>query len=144
MMRAAIKAAFTPLHRHSLPQLLADGLLLAAAYILAFALRFEGSFPPSYQRLRNETVWWAVLVGLAVLVAQRAYLAIARAMARATAIQVALIAVVHPVKLHSSGRLVGLSLPDSVVALYFLLATALLIGWRVAARTIHERGVVGM
>jgi len=156
MMRAAIKAAFTPLHRHSLPQLLADGLLLAAAYILAFALRFEGSFPPSYQRLRNETVWWAVLVGLAVLVAlrayqrspryssQRDYLAIARAMAGATAIQVALIAVVHPVKLHSSGRLVGLSLPDSVVALYFLLATALLIGWRVAARTIHERGVVGM
>lgn len=156
MMRAAIKAVASPLHRHSLPQLLADGLLLAAAYWLAFALRFEGSFPSHYRQLRDNTLWWAVLIPLVVLVAlrayqrsprysaQRDYLAIGRGMAAATAIQVALIAVVHPVKLRSSGRLVGLSLPDSVVALYFLLGAALLIGWRVAARTLHERGLAGL
>jgi len=156
MMRAAIKAVPWPLHRHSLPQLVADGLLLAAAYLLSFALRFENGLPHRYLQLRDRTVWWAVVVGLAVLIAlrayqrspryssQRDYLAIARGMAVATALQLALVAVVRPVLLRSGGRQVGLGLPDSIVALYFLLGLVALVGWRVVARTVHERGLVGM
>ena len=44
-MRRRIRSAAFPVHRHSLPQLLVDGLLVALAYFLAFQLRFDGARP---------------------------------------------------------------------------------------------------
>ena len=44
-MRRRIRSAAFPVHRHSLPQLLVDGVLVALAYFLAFRLRFETPFP---------------------------------------------------------------------------------------------------
>jgi len=39
-MRRRIRPAAVPLHRHALPQLVADGALVALAYYLAFQFRF--------------------------------------------------------------------------------------------------------
>ena len=39
-MRRRLKSAAFPLHRHSLPQLVVDGVLVALAYFLAYRLRF--------------------------------------------------------------------------------------------------------
>jgi FlaA1/EpsC-like NDP-sugar epimerase len=150
-MRRWIRAAALPLHRHSLPQLAADAVALALAYFAAFALRFENGLPFRYAVLRNRTIWWAVLVGLLVLVLMRAYqraprfsshrdyIAIARGVLLTTIFLVGLIAIVRPVEPEEGHRLVAVSLPDSVTALFFLLALLFLVGWRVLVRTLHER-----
>ena len=54
-MRRRIRSAALPVHRHSLPQLLVDGLLVALAYFLAFRLRFDDAVPPRYQHLFDAT-----------------------------------------------------------------------------------------
>ena len=41
-MRRRIRSAAIPVHRHALPQLLVDGVLVVVAYFLAFWLRFAG------------------------------------------------------------------------------------------------------
>src|SRR2546423_1822697 len=43
-MRRRIRSAAFPVHRHSLPQLLVAGALVALAYFLAFRLRFDAGF----------------------------------------------------------------------------------------------------
>ena len=58
-MRRRIRSAAFPVHRHSLPQLLVDGLLVALAYFLAFWLRFEDAVPLRYEHLLNSTIWWS-------------------------------------------------------------------------------------
>jgi len=71
-MRRRIRSAAFPVHRHALPQLLLDGVLVALAYLLAFWLRFEGSFSGPNQRywhLFNTTVLWVVAVTLIALAA---------------------------------------------------------------------------
>ena len=51
-MRRRIRSAAFPVHRHALPQLVVDGLLVALAYFLAFWLRFEGDFDAPQPALR--------------------------------------------------------------------------------------------
>ncbi len=50
-MRRRIRSAAFPVRRHSVPQLLVDGLLVALAYFLAYRLRFENHVPGRYERL---------------------------------------------------------------------------------------------
>ena len=53
-MRRRLKSAAFPLHRHSLPQLVVDGVLVALAYFLAYRLRFgdlAGGVPERYKEL---------------------------------------------------------------------------------------------
>src|ERR1700742_1204435 len=66
-MRRRIRSAAFPVHRHALPQLVVDGLLVALAYFLAFWLRFEGTFPPRYSHLLTATIGWVVVVTLIAL-----------------------------------------------------------------------------
>jgi FlaA1/EpsC-like NDP-sugar epimerase len=150
-MRRRIRSAALPLHRHSLPQLAADGVLLALAYYAAFALRFESELRPPYALLRDRTITWVVLGGLLVLIASRAYQrswsyssqrdywAIMRGIAVITVLAVVAIAVIRPVQPISHRHTVAISLPNSVTALFFLLSLLFLLGWRVVARTLHER-----
>jgi FlaA1/EpsC-like NDP-sugar epimerase len=71
-MRRRIRSAAFPVHRHSVPQLLVDGILVALAYYLAFRLRFEdglGGANDRYGDLLTHTIWWVVPVALVVLAA---------------------------------------------------------------------------
>src|ERR1700758_4801425 len=112
-MRRRIRSAAFPVHRHSLPQILVDGLLVALAYFLAFRLRFDGSKPASYapyKHLLDRTVIEVVIVTLALLAAfglyqrlwtyvgQRDYEAVVKGVVVATLAIVLVITLVHPVE----------------------------------------------
>ena len=114
-MRRRIRSAAFPVHRHSVPQLLVDGILVALAYYLAFRLRFENGFGGANDRygdLLTHTIFWVVPVTLAVLAAfgqyqrlwtfvgQRDYEAVVKGVIVATLLIVGAIAFLHPVTTH--------------------------------------------
>jgi FlaA1/EpsC-like NDP-sugar epimerase len=146
-MRQRMRSAARPVHRHSLPQLLVDGLLVALAYLLAYWLRFDSSMPGRFEHLLEVTIPWVVPLTLAVLAAfglyqrlwtfvgQREYESVVKAMVTATVLVVAVIAFAHPVVLKPYG---AVGLPASVVALYFLLTLAFLLGVRFVIHLVVE------
>jgi FlaA1/EpsC-like NDP-sugar epimerase len=109
-MRRRIRSAAFPVHRHSLPQLLVDGLLVALAYFLAFRLRFDWHVHGRYQELFEATIPWVIPVFLVVLAAfglyqrlwsfisQREYEAVLKGVLVATFVVVGAIALFHPVQ----------------------------------------------
>ena len=173
-MRRRIRSAAFPVHRHALPQLLVDGVLVALAYFLAFWLRFEDGFRASndrYGHLFDQTVGWAVIATLVALAAfgqyqrlwrfvgQRDYEAVLKAVVGATVVVVGAIALIHPVEasttqqkaveytrhgvLHLSektthGPTTAVTLPGSVISLFFLLSLAFLVGARFAVQLIGD------
>jgi FlaA1/EpsC-like NDP-sugar epimerase len=150
-MRRRIRSAAFPVHRHSIPQLLVDGLLVALAYFLAFRLRFEDAVPRRYEHLFDSTVLWVVVVSLVVLagfglyerlwtfVGQRDYEGVVKGVIVSTLIVVGAIALLHPVQTSSRGSLSSaVTLPASVIALFFLLLLALLLGARFLVHLIVE------
>jgi FlaA1/EpsC-like NDP-sugar epimerase len=161
-MRRRMRSAAFPVHRHSLPQLVVDGVLVAFAYFLAFGLRFEfevTSNAAPYERLFDVTVWWAVAISLVALAAfgqyqrlwtfvgQRDYEAVAKAVVVATLVLVGAITLLHPVETPSSlpvGRFTvpvpshAVTLPSSVIAMFLLLALALLVAARFVVHLVVE------
>jgi FlaA1/EpsC-like NDP-sugar epimerase len=133
-MRRRIRSAAFPVHRHSVPQLLVDGVLVAFAYYLAFWLRFDGHFRNGYGDLLIDTIGWVVPLTVVVLagfgvyerlwnyVGQRDYEAVGKGAVVATLLIVGVIALVHPASRKE--------LPASVIALFLLLSLALLGGVR--------------
>jgi FlaA1/EpsC-like NDP-sugar epimerase len=109
-MRRRIRSAAFPVHRHAVPQLVVDGVLVALAYFLAFWLRFEGPPKWPYGELFDQTIGWAVLATLVALagfgqyqrlwrfVGQRDYEAVLKAVVVATVVVVGAIALIHPVE----------------------------------------------
>src|SRR5664279_2828732 len=108
-MRRRMRSAAFPVHRHSLPLLLVDGLLVALAYFLAFRLRFEGHVQTPYEDLFEVTIPWVVLVTVVALsafgvyqrlwtfIGQRDYEAVVKGAVVATIVIVVAIALGHPV-----------------------------------------------
>ncbi len=161
-MRRRIRPATAfPVHRYSVPQLLADGVLVALAYYLAFRLRFSDGFSGSAHRygdLLSTTLPWVVPLTLVVLAAfgqyqrlwtfvgQRDYEAVVKGMIVATLVAVGAIALLHPVVQNSQVTLHGrltlqsstVNPPPSVIALFFLLALALLLGVRFIVHLVAE------
>ena len=149
-MRRRIRSAAFPVHRHSIPQLLVDGLLVALAYFLAFRLRFEGAGPTRYEHLFNSTVWWVVPISMVVLalfglyerlwtfVGQRDYEAVVKGVIVATVVVSGAIALLHPVQTSSRGLSSPVTLPASVIAMFFLLMLVLLLGARFFVHLIVE------
>jgi FlaA1/EpsC-like NDP-sugar epimerase len=149
-MRWRIRSAARPVHRHSLPQLLVDGLLVALAYFLAYRLRFDvASVPPRYEELFEATIWWVVPVSLLALAAfgcyqrvwtfvgQREYEAVVKGVIVATVVIAGGIALLHPVQ--TPGRVSSpVTLPASVIAMFFLLMLVLLLGARFLVHLIIE------
>jgi FlaA1/EpsC-like NDP-sugar epimerase len=148
-MRRRIRSAAFPVHRHSVPQLLVDGALVALAYYLAFRLRFPEGFGGSNERygdLLTHTIYWVVPVALVVLalfgqyqrlwtfVGQRDYEAVVKGVVLTTLIIVGAVAFVHPVTTAAA----TVNLPGSVIALFFLLALAFLIGARFLVHLVVE------
>jgi FlaA1/EpsC-like NDP-sugar epimerase len=156
-MRRRIRAAALPIHRHSLPQLAVDGALVALAYYLAFALRFDNGgsggsrLPHDYELLLERTIWWVLAGSLVVLVlarvyqrrwryaGQRDYEAILRAVVLIVLLSVVGIEVAHPVHRYPHGITVAVVLPIGVVVLFGLLCLLFLCGVRMLARGIYER-----
>ncbi len=174
-MRRRIRSAAFPVHRHALPQLVVDGLLVAFAYFLAFWLRFSDGFHGAnarYGHLLTASIAYVVAVTLIALGAfgqyqrlwrfmgQRDYTAVLKAVFAATVIVVGVITLLHPVNSGTKivvyhyhyrhhvlvsistttrpGNLAAVTLPSSVIVLFFLLTLALLIGARFLMQLITE------
>jgi FlaA1/EpsC-like NDP-sugar epimerase len=159
-MRRRIRSAAFPVHRHSLPQLVVDGILVALAYFLAFRLRFDvASVPARYEELFEATIWWVIPVSLVSLAAfgvyqrvwtfvgQREYEAVVKGVFVATLVIVGAIAVLHPVQTtptfvfkqnHLRLESNAVTLPASVIAMFLLLAMALLVCARFIVHLVVE------
>ena len=156
-MRRRLRSAAVPLHRHSVPQVVVDGVLVGAAWYLAFKLRFDNGVPRRYENLFESTV--GPLVGGALVVfaltglyqkwwryfGRRDYEALLRALVIVTGGIVAFVAIAHPAKIPSRVGVgeVAVSPPAGVIALFFLLATALTAGVRLLVSEVLERPVRG-
>jgi FlaA1/EpsC-like NDP-sugar epimerase len=158
-MRRRIRSAALPIHRHALPQLAVDGVLVALAYYLAFQLRFNSGPPKHYEELRSATLWWVLGGSLPVLMlcgvyqrrwryaGQRDYEAVVRAVIVIVLLTVVAIEIFRPThaypplagQRHGGHATVSVVLPNGVIVLFALLALAFLVGIRGLARTIYER-----
>ncbi|MGZ4270931.1 MAG: polysaccharide biosynthesis protein, partial [Solirubrobacteraceae bacterium] len=65
-MRRRLRSAAFPLHRHSIPQLAIDGVLVAGAYYLSYRLRFDTGTPKRYEELFDSTIVFVVVSALIV------------------------------------------------------------------------------
>ncbi len=157
-MRRRLKSAAFPLHRHSLPQLVVDGVLVALAYFLAYRLRFgdlAGGVPERYQHLLEATVGPLVAMSLVVFtlfgfyqrqwryVGQRDFVKIGEGVLVATLLLGAYIALVKPVSQTSGVGDVGVTAPAGVIVGFFLITLVLLGGVRFIFRAMHERTLRG-
>jgi FlaA1/EpsC-like NDP-sugar epimerase len=154
-MRRRIRSASFPVHRHSLPQLLVDGVLVALAYFLAYHLRFDHSVPARYERLLTSTLPWVIAGSLLVFalfglyqkswryVAQRDVEAVARAVVVGTLGLEGAFALIHPVTIATRAGVVAVSPPTGVVALWFLLTLALVGGSRYLVHSVLTRPIRG-
>ncbi len=158
-MRRRLQSAAFPLHRHSLPQLVVDGVLVALAYIAAYALRFEDlstGVPERYRDLLEATIGPLVAGSLVVFalfglyrrawryVGQREYLAIAEAVLVATLLLAGWIALAKPVTWPTAVGDVGVTAPAGVLVLFFLLALVSVGGVRWLSHALHERPLRGL
>jgi FlaA1/EpsC-like NDP-sugar epimerase len=150
-MRRRIRPAALPLHRHSLHQLVVDGVLVALAYYLAFQLRFNNGPSGFYALLRERTIWWVLAGSLPVLVfarvyerrwrysGQRDYEAVMRAIVAIVLLTVVAVVVLRPVQHATSRGTSTIGLPNGVIVLFFLLCLLFLLGVRVFVRSVYER-----
>ncbi len=154
-MRRRLRSAALPLHRHSLPQLAVDGALVALAYYLAFALRFDNGVKGSYALLYDRTWAWVVAGTTLVLALSRVYQrrwryagardyrTLLRALIVATIVLVGAVTIVRPVEQATRLGTKAIVLPNSVIALYLLLTLAFLGAVRLLARSVHDRPLRG-
>ncbi|HEX2044164.1 MAG TPA: nucleoside-diphosphate sugar epimerase/dehydratase [Gaiellaceae bacterium] len=131
------------LNRHRIWQAAVDAALIAAAWYLAFALRFDYGIPPRYERLLTETIAVVVGVKIAVFVLFRLYdhwwrylsirdmWAVARAVTAASLLAEIFVYLLDPEQ--------GLRVPRSIVIFDWLILLALVMGARLLARTVIER-----
>jgi FlaA1/EpsC-like NDP-sugar epimerase len=154
-MRRRFRSAI-PVHRHSLPQLIVDGALVALAYVLAFQLRFDQGIPGRYQLLRDHTIWWVVplcalvfaLFGLYqrlwTYVGQRDYERLIRAVVVSAVLVIGGIALVHPVEVHThAAGSVAVGLPLGVAAGWLLMTLVFLGAARFLVHLVFERRIRG-
>ncbi len=150
-MRRWYRSGAFPVHRHSLVQLVADGGLVALAYMLAFELRFDSGIPRRYDLLRDETILWVVPLCIAVFMAfglyqrlwtyvgQRDYEALLRAVIVSAILVVGGISIIHPVEVKAhNGVQLAVGLPIGVAAMWVLLTLFFTAGVRFLAHLVFE------
>jgi FlaA1/EpsC-like NDP-sugar epimerase len=154
-MRRRLRSATFPLHRHSLMQLVVDGILVAASFYLAFQFRFDAGMPERFSHLLRATLPWVVPIALVVFVffrleqrqwrytSHRDYLDVLQAVGVTTLGVAGFVALTHPVTVDSPSGEVPVTTPAGVLALFFLLMLLLVGGARFVARVIHERPLRG-
>jgi FlaA1/EpsC-like NDP-sugar epimerase len=131
------------INRHRVWQAGVDAVLVAAAWYLAFALRFDFAIPNRYEDLIAETILLVVVIKVAVLTAFGVYnhwwryvsigdmWAAARAVAVGSLLSLIVVYLVEPVA--------GVRVPRSVILIDALLLLAFITGARLLARTFIER-----
>ncbi|HET9674354.1 MAG TPA: nucleoside-diphosphate sugar epimerase/dehydratase [Gaiellaceae bacterium] len=137
-----------PITRHRLWQVAADAALIAAAWWLAFQLRFDFEVPPYYETMLRETILFVVAIQLAVFVAfgfyQRWWRYVStRDMWRAL-IGVAVASVLAIAAVYFFYPVERLRLPRGVALVDPLLLLAFVAGSRLLARTVIERPKTGI
>src|SRR5919108_1456020 len=135
-------AVSIPVNRHRLWQLGADAVLIAAAWLLAFQLRFDFNVPPTFEGGVLATAVLVVAIKLAVFVALGFYnrwwrYVSTRDMWRA-ALGVLVASAIAALAVYF-GDPFERRLPRGVVIIDFILLLGLVAGTRLAARTIFER-----
>jgi FlaA1/EpsC-like NDP-sugar epimerase len=134
--------------RHRLWQLAADAVMIAAAWYLAFQLRFDFNVPPYYDRMLGETLWLVLAIKLVVFVAfgfyQRWWRYVStRDMWRAL-LGVGVASVIAVVAVYLFYPVERLRLPRGVALVDPLLLLAFVAGSRLLARTVMERPKSGL
>jgi FlaA1/EpsC-like NDP-sugar epimerase len=131
-----------PVNRHRLWQLVADAVLIAVAWSLAFQLRFDFNVPPTFGDALLETTILVVAIKLAVFIAFGFYnrwwrYVSTKDMWRA-ALGVLVASALAALAVYF-GDPFERRLPRGVVIIDFTLLLGLVAGTRLAARTIFER-----
>ncbi|MGH2995028.1 MAG: polysaccharide biosynthesis protein [Gaiellaceae bacterium] len=131
------------LNRHRIWQVVVDAGLIAAAWYLAFVLRFDYGIPRPYERLLEETILIVVGIKAAVFilfglydhwwryVSIRDMWAVARAVTVAALVGATAVYLLNPVH--------GFRIPRSIIVFDWLILLALVGGARFLARTLIER-----
>jgi FlaA1/EpsC-like NDP-sugar epimerase len=131
------------INRHRVWQAGVDALLVAVAWYLAFALRFDFAIPNRYEELVTATVFLVVLIKIGVFTAFGLYnhwwryvsirdmWSAARAVAIGCLLAFIIVFLIEPVE--------GVRIPRSVFLIDALLLLAFVTGARLLARTFMER-----
>ena len=131
------------LPHHRVWQLGMDAGLVAAAWVLAFQLRFDHGLPVFYQTLFDRTIWIVVPVKVAVFVlfgfSNRWWRYFSSRDVWRTSTGVIAACVLADVIVYFAQPVGSLRLPRSIAVLDFLLTLALIGGARMLARTLIER-----
>ena len=131
------------LSRHRLGQLLGDAAIVAAAWWLAFELRFDHGLPPKYGQLFDRTIFLVLGIKLVVFVAFGLYnrwwryVSIRDMWAAVRAVVVA--SLVADLTVYLVSPVHGFRLPRSVAAVDLLITLAFVTGSRLLSRTLIER-----
>ena len=132
-----------PINRHRVWNLAADGLLVAAAWYLAFQLRFDHGVPIYYRTLFERTVIPVVVINLVVFLAfgfyNRWWRYVSTRDMWVIARGVLVACLVADIGVYFVSPVHNVRLPRSIAVLDFLLTLAFITGSRLVARSIIER-----
>ena len=136
-----------PINRHRIWQLVADGLLVATAWWLAFELRFDHGVPPYYDTLFKRTL--LIVVGIKLLVFilfgfyDRWWRYVSTRDMWGAARGVTVASLVADVTVYFASPVVDVRLPRSIAVMDWLLLLAFIAGSRLIARSVFERPTPG-
>ncbi len=132
-----------PINRHRVWQLAVDACLVAAAWYLAFRLRFDPRVPPYYHTLFTRTIWIVVLIQLVVFVLfgfyNRWWRYVSTRDMWGAARGVTVACLVSGIVVYFADPVAQVRLPRSVAIMDWLLLLAFVAGARMLARTLMER-----
>jgi FlaA1/EpsC-like NDP-sugar epimerase len=134
--------------RHGLLQLLADAVIVAVSWVLAFEIRFDHGLPVYYDTLLRRTIFIVVAIKLVVFIMfgfhRRwwRYVSVRDMWSAARGVVVA--SLVADVTVYFVSPVHGLRLPRSIAAMDLLITLALVAGARLLTRTVMERPRFGV
>ena len=132
-----------PFTRHRLWQLVVDAGLCAAAWYLAFRLRFDPRIPPYYHTMFTRTIWIVILIQLSVFVLfgfyNRWWRYVSTRDMWGAARGVTVACLVSSVVVYFANPVHQVRLPRSVAIMDWVLLLAFVAGARMLARTLMER-----
>ena len=132
-----------PISRHRIWQLLSDGAIVAAAWWLAFQLRFDTGVPVYYHTLFERSIAIVIGVQLVTFVAfgfyNRWWRYVSTRDMWGAARGVTVACVISSLVVYFANPVSHVRLPRSIAIMDFLLLMAFVAGSRMLARTLLER-----